>query len=381
MAVQLKTDRVLFYTVLIIVMFGIVILYSASSVMAQTKHLSEWYFVGRQFVWMVLGVGAMLYLKNTDYRRLQSTTVAFSAVGCMIVLLGIVYFLDSGHHRWLRFGALGLQLQPSELAKPALVIFLAFFVTWRARAINTRYTLLPAALAGGVIIVIVALADLGTAVVLGVTATVMFFVAGLHWRYCAAAGALASIAFVAFTLKEPYRVKRIWGFFDPKYTYLEKLPEDNWIRRYLQKSLTTKDTSYQAEMSKVAFGSGGVFGAGLGESRQKLLYLPEAHTDFILAIIGEETGLIGTVGVLACFLIIFWRGLRATVLAPDEFGRYLALGLTIVIVVQGLMNMTSVLGLMPTKGIPLPMISSGGSSLLCTLASLGILMNVSEHVG
>src|SRR5581483_7398273 len=314
MAVQLKTDRVLFYTVLIIVMFGIVILYSASSVMAQTKHLSEWYFVGRQFVWMVLGVGAMLYLKNTDYRRLQSTTVAFSAVGFMIVLLGVVYFLDSGHHRWLRLGALGLQLQPSELAKPALVIFLAFFVTWRARAINTRYTLLPAALAGGVIIVIVALADLGTAVVLGVTATVMFFVAGLHWRYCAAAGALASIAFVAFTLKEPYRVKRIWGFFDPKYTYLEKLPEDNWIRRYLQKSLTTKDTSYQAEMSKVAFGSGGVFGAGLGESRQKLLYLPEAHTDFILAIIGEETGLIGTVGVLACFLIIFWRGLRATVL-------------------------------------------------------------------
>jgi cell division protein FtsW len=196
-----------------------------------------------------------------------------------------------------------------------------------------------------------------------------------------AAGALATLALVAFTLKEPYRIKRVWGFFDPKYTYLKKLPEDNWFRKYLETSLTTRETSYQAEMAKIAFGSGGVFGKGLGESRQKLLYLPEAHTDFILPIVGEETGLIGTVAVLAGFLIIFWRGLRATVLAPDEFGRYLALGVTTVIVVQGLINMTSVLGVMPTKGIPLPMISYGGSSLLCTLASLGILMNVSEHVG
>src|SRR5438045_3929785 len=205
MAVQLKTDRILFYTVLVIVMFGIVILYSASSVMAQSKHLSEWFFVGRQFVWMVLGVAAMLFFKNTNYRRLQSTTVAFSAIGFMIVLLVTVYLVDSGNHRWLRLGPMGLQ--PSELAKPALIVFLAFFVTWRARAINTRYTLLPAALAGGLIIVIVAVADLGTAVVLGVTATVIFFVAGLHWKYCAMAGALASVAFVAFTLKDPYRVQ------------------------------------------------------------------------------------------------------------------------------------------------------------------------------
>ena len=380
MAVQLKTDRTLFYTVLAVVMFGIVILYSASSVMAETKlHLSEWHFVVRQFIWMVLGVAAMLYFKNTDYRRLQSAAVAFSAIGLMIILLGIVFLFDPAHHRWLRFGPLGVQ--PSELAKPVLVVFLAYFVTSRARAINNRYTLMPALLTGGVIILCVAVADLGTAVVLGVAATVVFFVAGLEWKYCASAAVLALFAIAIFTLSQPYRVKRIWGFFDPNYTYLAKLPPNNKIRLYLQKSLTTRDTSYQAEMSKVAFGSGGVTGAGLGESRQKLLFLPEAHTDFILAIIGEETGLIGTVGVLAAFLVIFWRGLRATVLAPDEFGRYLALGVTTVIVVQGLINMTSVLGLMPTKGIPLPMISAGGSSLLCTLASLGILMNVSEHVG
>jgi cell division protein FtsW len=379
MAVQLKTDRVLFYTVLFIVMFGIVILYSASSVMAQSKHLSEWYFVGRQFVWMVFGVAAMLFLKNTNYRRLQSTTVAFSAIGFMIVLLVIVYLVDGTHHRWLRLGPLGLQ--PSELAKPALVIFLAVFVTWRSRAINTRYTLLPAVLAVGLIIMIVAVADLGTAVVLGVTATVIFFVAGLEWKYCVTAAAVALLGVFGFIASQPYRVKRVIGYFDPGYKWLDSLPKENTVRKYLQTSLTTRDTSYQAEMSKVAFGSGGVTGKGLGESRQKLLYLPEAHTDFILAIVGEETGLIGTMAVLAGFLIIFWRGLRATVLAPDEFGRYLALGITSVIVVQGLINMTSVLGLMPTKGIPLPLISAGGSSLLCTLASLGILMNVSEHVG
>src|SRR5215471_1228394 len=182
MAVQLKTDRILFYTVLAIVMFGIVILYSASSVMAQSKHLSEWYFVGRQFAWMVLGVAAMLFFKNTNYRKLQSTAVAFSAIGLMIVLLVIVYLVDSGHHRWLRLGPLGLQ--PSELAKPALVIFLAFFVTWRARAINNpRYTLIPAAMAVGFVILLVVVADLGTAIVLAAAAALVFFVAGLELRY------------------------------------------------------------------------------------------------------------------------------------------------------------------------------------------------------
>src|ERR1041384_4571392 len=165
MAVQLKTDRILYYTVLCVVMFGIVILYSASSVMATSRHLSEWHYVARQFGWMIISVAAMIMLKNTHYRRLQSAHVAFTAMGIMIMLLVSVYFLDPVHHRWLRLGPLGLQFQPSELAKPALVIFLAFFVTWRAPAINTRYTLLPAALSVGCIILFVAIGDLGTAVV------------------------------------------------------------------------------------------------------------------------------------------------------------------------------------------------------------------------
>lgn len=305
--------------------------------------------------------------------------MAFTAVGVMIILLAAVIFLDPGHHRWLRLGAIGFQ--PSELAKPALVVFLAFFVTLRSRAINTRYTLLPAALAVGFIILFVVVADLGTAVVLGVTATVIFYVAGLERKHCLIVAAVASLGVIVFIGSQPYRVKRVLGFVDPDQEYLNQLDANHPFRLYLQTSRTTRDASYQGIMSKVAFGSGGLTGAGLGESKQKLLYLPEAHTDFILAIVGEETGLLGTAGVLVGFIVIFWRGMRATLLAQDEFGRYLALGLTTIIVVQALINMTSVLGMMPTKGIPLPMISFGGSSLLCTLASLGILMNVSEHVG
>jgi cell division protein FtsW len=379
MAVKLKTDRILFYTVLVIVMFGIVMLYSASSVIAQAKHLPEWYFVARQFVWMILAVTAMLVLKNTEYRRLQNAGVAFTAIGLMIILLLAVYFLDGSKHRWLTVGP--VMLQPSELAKPALVIFLAFFVTLRARAINSPYTLVPASLAVGLIILAVAAADLGTAVVLGITATVVLFVAGLEWRYCVLAAVLALIGGGIFICSKPYRLKRLFGYFPAGYAIIEKFDTQHRFERYLQSSLTTQDTRYQGEQSKIAIGSGGPLGLGLGEGKQKLLYLPEAHTDFILAIIGEELGLIGTGIVLAGFIVIFWRGLRTTVLAPDEFGRYLALGVTTIVVVQGFVNMTSVLGMMPTKGIPLPMISYGGSSLLSTLASLGILMNVSEHVG
>ncbi|MGA2595170.1 MAG: FtsW/RodA/SpoVE family cell cycle protein, partial [Bryobacteraceae bacterium] len=272
-------------------------------------------------------------------------------------------------------------LQPSELAKPALVIFLAFFVTWRAPAINTRFTLFPAALAVGLVILAVVVADLGTAVVLGVTATVVFFVAGLRWRYCAIACACAAAGLVFFIASQPYRVARIVGYVDRDFSIIGRFDPDGNIQQYLHKSLTSRDTGYQSEQSKIAVGTGGVLGAGLMQGKQKLLYLPEAHTDFIYAVVSEEMGLVGSVGVLLAFLLISWRGLRAAVRMPDDFGRYLALGVTTIVVVQGLMNISVVLGMMPTKGIPLPLVSSGGSSLLSTLASLGILMNVSEHAG
>ena len=379
MAQRLKTDWTLFATTIGMVTFGVVILYSASSVMAELKYGSAWHFVLRQGLWILPSVAVMMFLKRTDYRKLQDPAVAFAAIGLVLMLLGVVFFVDSAHHRWLRMGPIGLQ--PSELAKPALVIFLAFFVTWRAPAINTRFTLFPAALAVGLVILAVVVADLGTAVVLGVTATVVFFVAGLRWRYCAIACACAAAGLVFFIASQPYRVARIVGYIDRDYSLIGRFDPDGNIQQYLHKSLTSRDTGYQSEQSKIAVGAGGVLGAGLMQGKQKLLYLPEAHTDFIYAVVSEEMGLVGSVGVLLAFLLISWRGLRAAVRMPDDFGRYLALGVTTIVVVQGFMNISVVLGMMPTKGIPLPMISSGGSSLLSTLASLGILMNVSEHAG
>lgn len=380
MAQRLKTDWILFATVLVMVSFGVLILYSASSIMAQLRYGSTWHFVVRQVAWAAVAILAMMTLKRTHYRKFQNPAVAFSAIGVALLLLALVYLLDTAHHRWLRMGPIGLQ--PSELAKPALVIFLAFFVTWRARAINNaRYTLVPAALAVGLVILAVVVADLGTAVVLGGAAAVVFFVAGLELRYCAIAGTLALIGVCLFVVKEPYRLARVIKFFDPEFKIVEKFDPQGRVKTRLQKSLTTRDTNYQLQQSKIAVGAGGVAGLGLMNGRQKLLYLPEAHTDFIYAVASEELGLIGSVGLLIGFFMILWRGWRTTFRMRDDFGRYLALGVTVVIVVQGLINISVVLGMMPTKGIPLPMISSGGSSLLSTLASLGILMNVSEHAG
>jgi len=380
MAQRLKTDWILFATVLVMVSFGVLILYSASSIMAQLRYGSTWHFVVRQVAWAAVAIVAMMTLKRTHYRKFQNPAVAFSAIGVALLLLAVVYLLDSEHHRWLRMGPIGLQ--PSELAKPALVIFLAFFVTWRARAINNaRYTLVPAALAVGLVILAVVVADLGTAVVLGGAAAVVFFVAGLELRYCAIAGTVALIGVCLFVVKEPYRLARVVKFFDPEFKIVEKFDPQGRVKTRLQKSLTTRDTNYQLQQSKIAVGAGGVVGMGLMNGRQKLLYLPEAHTDFIYAVASEELGLIGSVGLLVGFFMILWRGWRTTFRMSDDFGRYLALGVTVVIVVQGLINISVVLGMMPTKGIPLPMISSGGSSLLSTLASLGILMNVSEHAG
>jgi cell division protein FtsW len=382
MAQRLKTDWILFVTVLVMMSFGVLILYSASSIMAQLdpRYGSSWHFVVRQVEWAAVAVAVMMTLKKTNYRKFQSPAVAFSAMSVALMLLAVVYFVDAAHHRWLRAGSVGVQ--PSELAKPALVIFLAFFVTWRARAINNpRYTLIPAALAVGLMILAVVVADLGTAVVLGAAAAAVFVVAGLEWRYCAIAAAVATVGVVIFIFAEPYRIVRVVRFFDPEFKIIAKFDPQGKIRSRMEQSLVTRDTNYQLEQSRIAVGAGGPAGLGLTNGRQKLWYLPEAHTDFIYAVAAEELGLAGSVGLLLGFGVIFWRGLRAAFRMRDDFGRYLALGVTVVVVAQGFINMSVVLGMMPTKGIPLPMISYGGSSLLSTLALLGILMNVAENAG
>jgi cell division protein FtsW len=384
MAQKLKTDWILFVTSLCMVTAGILIVYSASSIMAEVdaRYHSTWHFVTRQAAWAVIAIGVMMALKNTPYTKLKNPAVALSVISISLGLLVAVLVLDPANHRWLRLGG-PVGVQPSEMAKPALVIFLAYFVTSRARAINnTRYTLVPAAMAVGFVILLVVVADLGTAIVLAAAAALVFFVAGLEWRYCAIVGVLAMIGLTYFICAKPYRLGRVIRYFDPKLTLIAKIDTSGKLRARIEEGLATRDTNYQLEQSQVAVGAGGFTGMGLMNGRQKLLYLPEAHKDFIYAVAGEELGMIGAAGLLTGFLLIFWRGLRTAVrMKHDDFGRYLALGLTAVVVVQAFIHMSVVLGMMPTKGIPLPMISYGGSSLLSTMASLGMLMNVSEHAG
>ncbi len=378
MAQRLKTDRILLITVIFMVLFGSLMVYSASSVVAESRMGSSYYFAVRQLVWVVIAIPLMIFFKNLHYRKLQTPEVAFSAMAIIMMLLVVVYFVGN-QHRWLRL-PIG-ELQPSEFAKPALIVFLAYFIALRARALNSRYTLLPAILAVGLLTFAVIIADLGTAIVLVLTATVVFFVAGLEKRYIGFAAIVGLLVCIGAVWQRPYRLGRVVRFVDPQFKLVDKVDKHGWIREQMKKSATTQDTNYQADQAKIAVGSGGPIGVGLMQGRQKLFYLPEAHTDTIYAVIGEEWGLFGTTAVVLGFVIILWRGVRATVRIHDEFGRYLALGITTMLVIQAFFNISVVLGIFPTKGFPLPMISYGGSSLLVTLTLMGVLMNVSEHAG
>jgi cell division protein FtsW len=378
-AQRLRTDWILFFTIVALVAFGLVIVMSASSVMAEIRYKATWYFVVRQAAWAVVAFIVLMRFKRLNYRKLNAPVWAFAPLGVVLTMLIVVYFADPRRHRWLSAGS--ISLQPSEFAKPALIIFLAYFISMRLRAINDRHTLLPAVLSLGVLGATVVIADLGTAVVLVVTAVVLFYIAGLDRRYLAAAGAGAGLVACVAVAAQPYRLARVIGFIDPQYRIVDMVDKSGKLKGYVQSSLSTRDPGYQAKQSRIAVGSGGVLGVGLMEGKQKLLYLPEAHTDFIYAVVGEELGLWGSTGVLVGFLVLLWRGLRLFWLAPDDFGRYIALGVTVSVVVQALINMSVVLDIGPTKGIPLPMISYGGSSLLGTLTSLGLLLSVSEQAG
>jgi len=373
-------DWTLFFTVAVMVAAGLIMIYSASSITAQALYNKPpYYFLLMQLGWAVAGFIALMLLRRFDYRKLRRPEYAFGPLAVVLFLLPVAYFVDP-RHRWIPLG-IG-NLQPSELAKPAMVIFLAYFLTWRQAAINnTRFTLWPAAMLLGVLFLLVAIADLGTAVVLAFTAVIMFYVAGLDRRFLMTAGSLAIICIGIAIVAKPYRLRRVVEMADPTYELVDKYDISGKIKSYIYSSASVSDTGYQARQAKIAHGSGGVFGLGLMHGRQKHFYLPESHTDFIYAVIGEELGLWGAGAVLFGYFVIIWRGIRIFLLTPDDFGRMLALGLTIAIGFQALMNITVVLGLGPTKGIPLPMISYGGSSLMATLASLGILLNVSENAG
>jgi len=385
-AQRLKSDWVLFSTIVGMVSFGIVMVYSASSASSVAPIAgqlgaqinSTFHYASRQLAWAVVSFAALMYFKRRDYRRLQSAGWAFGSLGVVLFLQILVFFFDHRTHRWFRFEGLGT-FQPSEFGKPALIIFFAYFVTLKQDAINSRRTVIAAALALAILAASVGFGDLGTAIVLILPAAIVFYVAGLERKFVVAALALGLLACIGFVAAKPYRMARIIGFFDPEYKALSYIDPDGHIKQYVSQSITTRDPGYQVRQSKIAVGSGGVIGLGLMQGKQKILYLPEAHTDFIYAVVGEELGLFGCTALLAGFLVILWRGLELCWTTSDAFGRYLALGVTSSVVLQALINMSVVLGMGPTKGLPLPMISAGGSSLLSTMICLGMLLSVSEH--
>jgi cell division protein FtsW len=361
MARQLESDRVLFATVLGLVLFGAVMVFSASAMLATEKFGYSYYFLIRQIIWAGLGFAAMVVAMNVDYRKLAQPPVIFTALAVQVILLVGVLFADRSHnaHRWFHVGP--ATFQPAEFSKVVLAVFLAYFLELRREAVNDwKHTLAPIGLIAGVSIALVLKEpDLGTSLALALIVATMLFAAGLRLAYFAygALGAVPMLYVLIFHVS--YRYNRLLAFLNP---YADP-----------------QGKGFQIIQSTIAIGTGGIDGVGLMEGKQKLFFLPEPHTDFIFAVIGEELGLLGTVAILVLFGIILWRGLRAAARCPTEFGRLLATGLTIMVVGQALVNISVVLGLMPTKGIPLPLISYGGSSLLMNLFALGILLNISQH--
>ena len=362
MARKLQADEWLFAGVVALALFGVIMVYSASAVVAssETGH-TQYHYVVRQGIFTVLGLGAMLVGMRFDYTRLRSSTITYGLLGLTLVLLVAVFAFPpiNGARRWIKFA--GFSLQPSEVAKLALAVFLARFLERRAGAEGSFLrTFFPcAAVTGLLAVLVVAEPDLGTALMLLVIATVMLFTAGARLSHMALAAAPALVGLAGLLLFVPWRLKRLVTFLDP------------WA--------DPQGAGYQVIQSLLAVGSGGVNGLGFTEGRQKMFFLPFAHSDFIFAVVGEELGLLGGLGVVALFGLFLWRGMRAALRAPDRFGMLLGTGIVTGIVAQALFNMSVVLALVPTKGIPLPFISYGGSSLVPTLFSVGLLLNISQQ--
>lgn len=378
MSSKLQTDWRMFTTILLMMAFGLVMVYSASSVIADVHfHKQTWEFALKQLIFVLIGLVFMLSLKRMDYRKLEHPLWIFVPVGIVASLLIVVFFVDPNAHRWFRIGP--QKLQPSEFAKPVLVLFLAWFVARRENHINDRHTLLPAALVVGGLTLLVVLGDLGTAAVLLAPAAAVFYVAGIERRYFYLTLVLAGFLAVGFIIQKPYRLLRVTSFLGITEQKLNNDPRWAWLAARVATTKATRDTDHQPRQAKLAVGTGGITGVGLGQGNQKMGFLPEAHTDFIFGVVGEETGLVGCTALLVGYLIIFWRGLRLYWTTPDVFGRYLALGCVSLVTAQALFNMSVVLDMAPTKGIPLPLISYGGSAVWCTLGLLGLLLSVGDR--
>jgi len=357
----LKSDKWLLWATVLLLGVSLVMVYSASAVFAQDKFDSQNRFLNKQAAYICLGLLLLAVAMRVDYHVYRRPAVIWSALAVVVVLLCAVFGFDkiNNARRWISFP--GFTLQPSEFAKLAAIFFTAALLERRMHRINDpRYALLPIGIVTGVLTGLIVLQpDFGTSAALSGVVLVMIFAAGLSFRHMASVVAVLLPVAAVVVLVEPYRVTRLTTFMNP-----EADPTKN---------------GFQLLQSIIAVGSGGPFGRGLMEGVQKLFYIPEAHNDFIYAIIGEELGLVGTTAVLICFCVIAVRGIRAAMFAPDRLGALLATGLTAMIAVQAFVNISVVIGLLPTKGIPLPFVSNGGSSMIANMIAMGILLNITQH--
>ena len=362
MARKLRYDWLLFMASFALIALSVVMVYSASSIVAAQRFGDPYYFAAKQIAFVLAGCLVLAVMMRVDYRVFGQPAVVWALAGAAVAALVLVLLVGTevkGARRW--FGIAGVGVQPSEFAKFAAVVFTAALLERRmAQVDDLREVVLPV----GVMLAVMAglilkQPDLGTAVTLVVAVSVMVVAAGLRWRYVAVAAGLAVPVVVTLLLVKSYRWQRVVAFLDP-----ERDPQGG---------------GWQILQSLAAVGNGGVWGVGLMDSVQKRFWLPEAHNDFIYAVIAEELGLVGAVLTLAAFAVLAWRGVVIAANAPDRFGAFLALGLTALIGFQALLNISVVIGLLPTKGIPLPLVSAGGSSLLVSFLAIGVLLNLSKH--
>ncbi len=354
-----EIDFVLFATILMLVSIGVVMVYSASSYFASFQYNNAEYFLWRQLMWAGLGTFGMIITMNIDYHKYKRHTGKLMILTIIALLLVFLFPPVKGAQRWIRLGP--ASFQPSEIAKYTVVLFTAMSVERKGEKIKSftkgvlPYLLISGFYAG----LVIAEKNLSIATVIMIVTVGMLFIAGTKLRFIGGlVGGLVGLVGLAITL-EPYRMRRITGFLDP------------WS--------DAQDTGYQLIQSLLALGSGGLTGVGIGQSRQKCFYIPEPHNDFIFAVIGEELGFIGCMFIITLFIIFLWRGLRAAVQAKDVYGSLLATGITAVVIVQALINVAVVTVSMPTTGVPLPFISSGGSSLVINMMAMGILLNITRQ--
>jgi cell division protein FtsW len=363
-----ETDKWLFGVTLALCLLGAVMIFSASAVTAQQQYGHSYYFVLRQAVWLLAGMAGMFLLMKLDYHKLREPAVVYTVICAVLVMLVLALLMSKSHatHRWIRFGPVGIQ--PSELAKLGAILYLAWFLDLRRRSATKLdfrkddliQTILPAVAPVLVCVgLIVMQPDLGTSVDIVLIMAAILFVAGLSWKWLGVGMAVAAPVLFVLIMSVSYRLARVMSFLHPE--------------------TDPQGAGFQLMQSLIAVGSGGFTGVGLMESKQKLFYLPEAHTDFIYAVICEELGFLGAVVVISLFAVYGYRGMRTAFNAPDGFGRMLALGVTAMVIFQSLINFAVVLGMMPTKGIPLPFVSYGGSSLLAMLLATGVLLNVAHQ--